>query len=333
MSDEFTGEAAVAKVAAAAQALREQVRRRVIGQQEVIDLLLIALIAKGHVLLTGLPGLGKTLLVRTLAEGLALSFKRVQFTPDMMPADILGTEIVEEDAATGKRIFRYVKGPLFANLVLADEINRTPPKTQAAMLEAMEERQVTAGGDTHPLPRPFFVLATQNPIELEGTYPLPEAQLDRFLFNVTMDYLSHDDEVAMVTATTAPSTEPLEAVLAAQELEELQQLVRQVPVASHVVDYAVRLAAASRPQDASAAPAARQFVQWGAGSRASQALVLGGKARALLAGRYNVSLEDIDALALPVMRHRILPNFQAQAESVTTDDLVREIIASVEVKA
>lgn len=324
-----SGEALVARVALVRERLLTQIRRRVIGQDETVELLLVALLAKGHVLLTGLPGLGKTLLVRTLAETLSLSFKRIQFTPDLMPADIVGTEIVEEDAATGKRAFRFVKGPVFAHVLLADEINRTPPKTQAALLEAMEEGQVTAAGDTHPLPRPFFTLATQNPLELEGTYPLPEAQLDRFLFNATMSYLSREDEVAMVTATTAGAREAIEPVLGADEVLELQKLVREVPLASNVVEYAVKLASASRPQVSDAAAIAKDKVQWGAGSRAAQALVLGAKARALLHGNPNAAIEDIRALAKPVLRHRIIPNFQAEAAGVTTDDITDGLLAEI----
>jgi len=320
------GEVAVEKVAQARQLLINELSKKVVGQEAVLEQLVIAILARGHALLTGVPGLGKTLLVRSLAEAFSLSFKRIQFTPDLMPADICGTEVVEEDPATGKRSFRFVKGPIFANILLADEINRTPPKTQAALLEAMEERQVTAAGETHPLAPPFFVLATQNPIELEGTYPLPEAQLDRFLFNVVMDYLPLEEEIKMVAATTAPASGALAAVLSGRELIALQDLVRQVPVSSDVAAFAVRLTAASRPTHREASSLAQEKIKWGAGSRASQALVLAGKARALLHGRYAVSLEDIRELAGPVLRHRIIPTFQAEAEGISSDDLIAELL-------
>ncbi|MCC5806908.1 MAG: MoxR family ATPase [Opitutales bacterium] len=316
-------------VQSARERIFTEIRKVVIGQDEVIDQLITGLLARGHCLLTGVPGLGKTLLVKTVADSFSLTFKRIQFTPDLMPADIFGTEVVEEDKATGHRIFRFVKGPIFANLVLADEINRTPPKTQAALLESMEERQVTAGGQTYPLAPPFFVLATQNPIELEGTYPLPEAQLDRFLLNIVMDYLPEKDEVAMVAATTAPPGEKPQEVFSPEEVQELQALVRQVPVSQHVVEYAVRLVRATRPDNAQAPEFVRKQVKWGAGSRASQALVLAGKARALLNGRYTVAVEDVKALAAPVLRHRVIPNFQAEAEGVRTDDIVRKLCAEV----
>ncbi len=317
------------KVQSARERIFTEIRKVVIGQDEVIDQLITGLLARGHCLLTGVPGLGKTLLVKTVADSFSLTFKRIQFTPDLMPADIFGTEVVEENKATGQRVFRFVKGPVFANLVLADEINRTPPKTQAALLEAMEERQVTAGGQTYPLTPPFFVLATQNPIELEGTYPLPEAQLDRFLLNIFMDYLPEQEEVAMVAATTAPPGEKPQKVFSPEEVQELQTLVRQVPVSQHVVEYAVKLVRATRPDNAQAPEFVRKQVKWGAGSRASQALVLAGKARALLNGRYTVAVEDIKTLAPPVLRHRVIPNFQAEAEGVRTDDIVRKLCAEV----
>lgn len=317
------------KIQSARERIFTEIRKVIIGQDEVIDQLITGLLARGHCLLTGVPGLGKTLLVKTVADSFSLTFKRIQFTPDLMPADIFGTEVVEEDKATGQRVFRFVKGPVFANLVLADEINRTPPKTQAALLEAMEERQVTAGGQTYPLTPPFFVLATQNPIELEGTYPLPEAQLDRFLLNIVMDYLPEKDEVAMVAATTAPPGEKPQKVFSPEEVQELQTLVRQVPVSQHVVEYAVKLVRATRPDNAQAPEFVRKQVKWGAGSRASQALVLAGKARALLNGRYTVAVEDIKTLAPPVLRHRVIPNFQAEAEGVRTDDIVRKLCAEV----
>ncbi|WP_309387345.1 AAA family ATPase [Cerasicoccus frondis] len=325
-----TGENAVARVHEIRDRLMTELRKAVVGQDQVIEELVITMFARGHALLTGVPGLGKTLLVRSLAESMSLAFKRIQFTPDLMPADIFGTEIVEEDPATGKRAFRFVKGPIFANVVLADEINRTPPKTQAALLEAMEERQVTAAGETHPLAPPFFVLATQNPIELEGTYPLPEAQLDRFLLNTVLDYLPKEDEINMVAATTSPNKEKPAAVLTGPEIEEIQTLVRSVPVSTEVVRYAVNLVSATRPTLANASSLAKEKIKWGAGSRASQALVLAGKARALMDGRYNVAIEDIKALAKPVLRHRVIPSFHAEAEGVTSDQLIAELLKTVE---
>ncbi len=326
LPENLSGEEIVARVGESRKKLKAELSKAVVGQDEVIELMIISILARGHALLTGVPGLGKTLLVRSLAEAFSLSFKRIQFTPDLMPADIMGTEVVEEDTATGHRSFRFVKGPIFANIVLADEINRTPPKTQAALLEAMEERQVTAAGETHTLAPPFFVLATQNPIELEGTYPLPEAQLDRFLLNITMDYLPVADEVKMVAATTSPKKEKPAAVFSGEEVVALQELVRQVPVSTEVAEAAVRLTASSRPTHSDASTLAKEKIKWGAGSRASQALVLAGKARALLHGRYAVSLEDIRELAAPVLRHRIIPTFQAEAEGIKSDDLIAELL-------
>lgn len=307
-----------------------ELQKVIIGQETVIEQMIIGLMARGHALLTGVPGLGKTLLVKSIAQTFSLSFKRIQFTPDLMPADILGTEVVEEDKTTGKRLFRFVHGPIFANIVLADEINRTPPKTQAALLEAMEERQVTAAGQTFPLEPPFFVLATQNPIELEGTYPLPEAQLDRFLINVVMNYLPEADEIRMVTETTAIQKEAPEPVFTPEEILEIQNWVRQVPVSEHVVSYAVRLAAATRPVVESSPGFVRDQVKWGAGSRASQALILAGKARALLQGRYTVAIEDVQSLAVPVLRHRIIPNFHAEAEGITADSLIQRLLETIQ---
>ena len=307
--------------------LQNELRKVIIGQQEILDELFITLLARGHSLLTGVPGLGKTLLIKTVAECLSLSFKRIQFTPDLMPSDIVGTEVFEEDSATGHRTFRFLKGPIFANIVLADEINRTPPKTQAALLEAMEERQVTAAGDTHPLQQPFFVLATQNPIELEGTYPLPEAQLDRFLLNSVIDFLPIEEEMKMVAATTSPSKETLQAVLNSEEIENLQKSVREIPVSDHVISYAVRLVVASRPLESNPLDWVRKQVKWGAGSRASQAVILAGKARALLDGRVTVAIEDIKAMAKPALRHRILPSFFAESENITSDDIINRLLA------
>lgn len=324
-----SGEAIAERVKATRDTLLKQVGRRIVGQSDVIELLLTGLLARGHVLLTGLPGLGKTRLVKALADSLHLTFRRVQFTPDLMPADILGTEVVEEDRQTGRRLFRYVRGPVFTNVLLADEINRTPPKTQAALLEAMGEGQVTAAGETHALPSPFFVLATQNPIELEGTYPLPEAQLDRFLFNVTMRYLDFGQEVEMVRETTSTPDEVIEPVLSGDDLMVLQRLVREVPAASNVVEYAVKLVCASRPGSGAGLSFVQDNVRWGAGSRASQALVLAAKVRALLDGRYNASIDDIRFLALPVLRHRIIPSFRADAEGINTDAIVKHLVESV----
>ncbi len=310
----------------ARERLFTELRKVLVGQEEVLDLMLIALLARGHCLLTGVPGLGKTLLVKSLAQTLSLSFNRIQFTPDLMPADIFGTEVVEEDPASGKRHFRFVPGPVFTHLLLADEINRTPPKTQAALLEAMGEGQVTAAGRNLPLEPPFFVLATQNPIELEGTYPLPEAQLDRFLLNPVMDYLPEEEEVRMVAATTAPATEPPAPVFSREEILELQDLVLQVPAAEEVVTAAVRLVAATRPQSATAPQIVTEKVSWGAGSRASQGLVMAGKARALLHGRAHLAREDLRALASPILRHRVVPNFHAEAEGLKSDAIVAKLV-------
>ena len=311
-------------------ALKAELAKVIVGQQDVIDQIIITLLAGGHALLTGVPGLGKTLLVKTVAQLFSLSFKRIQFTPDLMPADIFGTEVLQEDPATGTRAFKFIRGPVFANIVLADEINRTPPKTQAAPLEAMGEYHVTSAGKTIDLERPFFVLATQNPIELEGTYPLPEAQLDRFLLNIVLDYLPVEDEVKMVRETTSPELATLSPILSGDDIVAFQKLVREVPVSDNVVSYAVRLAAATRPNTPNAAPRVNELVKWGAGSRASQALILAGKARALLDGRRNVACEDVRALAIPVFRHRVITNFRAEAENISTEALLQEIIASIQ---
>ncbi len=308
--------------------LREQIGQVIIGQDRVVRELLISLFAGGHCLLVGVPGLAKTLLVSTLARVLDLQFNRVQFTPDLMPSDITGTEVLEEDTSTGKRVFRFLKGPIFANVVLADEINRTPPKTQAALLQAMQEFQVTAGGETLDLPRPFYVLATQNPIEQEGTYPLPEAQLDRFMFNVKVDYPSEAEERRIVESTTAGREPELKAVLAASEIVELQNMVRRIPVAERVLAYAVGLARATRPADG-APDFVRDFVAWGAGPRAGQYLVLGAKALAALEGRPAPGIEDVRAVAPSVLRHRLVTNFNAEAEGVDTDALIERLLASV----
>jgi len=323
------GRRSVARVADASERIFNELGKAIIGQRDVVEQLIITLMARGHCLLVGVPGLGKTLLVKSIARMLSLSFKRIQFTPDLMPADIFGTEVMEENVGTGKREFRFIRGPIFANIVLADEINRTPPKTQAALLEAMEERHVTAGGSTYDLDPTFFVLATQNPIELEGTYPLPEAQLDRFLMNVVMTYLAVDEEERMVRETTSPEEPNLGTVLSGPELLEIQSLVRQVPVSDNVISYAVRLVNATRPNSEHAPDFIRERVKWGAGSRASQALILAGKAKALLAGRYNVACEDVRALASPVLRHRVITNFHADAEGITSDDIVHQLLDTI----
>lgn len=304
-----------------------EIRKVIVGQDEVVDELLIALFAGGHCLVTGVPGLAKTLLIKTVADILQVDFSRIQFTPDLMPSDVVGSEIVEE--VDGGRKLVFVKGPIFTNILLADEINRTPPKTQSSLLEAMEERQVTAAGTTYPMARPFFVLATQNPIELEGTYPLPEAQLDRFMFKIDLGYLSEEDEVAVVSRTTQVVDNTVAHPLSGEDILAFQRIARQVPAAQAVVQYAVRLVHASRPQSPSAPAFIKEWVSWGGGIRASQNLVLAAKVRALLNGRYNVSYGDIRALAPSVLRHRLLLNFHAEAERITTDDVVRRLLESV----
>ncbi len=309
--------------------IKQELRKCIIGQEEVIQQVLLALFTGGHCLITGVPGLAKTSLIKTIARILDLKFKRIQFTPDLMPSDIIGTEVIEEDRATGRRMLNFVQGPVFANIILADEINRTPPKTQAALLEAMQEHRVTAGGKTYTLEEPFFVLATQNPIEQEGTYPLPEAQLDRFMFNIVMDYLPEDEEVQVVTSTTSNYLPDLQTVVTGKEVVKFQQVVRKVPLSEQVAQYAVRLVAASRPGNGSAPDFVRNWVSWGAGLRASQYLILGGKARAIMEGRYNVSIKDIKALALPVLRHRILTNFYAESEKVSSVDIIKRLLETV----
>lgn len=304
-----------------------EIRKVIIGQSDIIDELLIAMFGGGHVLVTGVPGLAKTLLIKTVADILQVDFSRIQFTPDLMPADVVGSEVVEE--SDGKRALKFVKGPIFTNILLADEINRTPPKTQSSLLEAMEERQVTAGGVTHPMAKPFFVLATQNPIELEGTYPLPEAQLDRFMFKIELGYLSEEEEVQVVASTTQTHDRALAHPLTGEDILEFQRIARQVPAAEAVIQYAVRLVHASRPQTENAPSFIKDWVSWGAGIRASQNLVLAGKVRALLHGRYNVSYNDIRALAPSVLRHRVLLNFHAEAERVTTDEVVRLLLEAI----
>jgi len=306
-----------------------ELSRVIVGQKDVVRQLLISLLAGGNCLITGAPGLAKTLLVKTIAQLFDLKFNRIQFTPDLMPADITGTEVLEENA-DGVRTMRFIPGPVFANVLLADEINRTPPKTQSALLEAMQEHQVTAAGRRYPLAEPFFVLATQNPIEMEGTYPLPEAQLDRFMFNVLIDYLPEDEEVDVVRQTTARPPEPVRPLFNGETVREFHEVVKRVPVADDVIRYAVRLAAASRPGQKSTPDFVNQFVSWGAGLRAGQYLVLGGKAQALLDGRTFVSTEDIRTLARPVLRHRILPNYRAEAQGITVDSLIDQLLGVVE---
>lgn len=304
-----------------------EIKKVIIGQDEIIDELLIALFGGGHCLITGVPGLAKTLLIKTVADILQVDFSRIQFTPDLMPSDVVGSEIVEEK--DGQRALKFVKGPIFTNILLADEINRTPPKTQSSLLEAMEERQVTAAGVTHPMSKPFFVLATQNPIELEGTYPLPEAQLDRFMFKIELGYLSEEDEVTVVGNTTQTNDTQLSHPLSGEDILEFQRIARQVPAAEAVIKYAVQLVHATRPQSPNAPEFIKDWVSWGAGIRASQNLVLGGKVRALLRGRYNVSFGDIRALAPSVLRHRVLLNFHAEAERITTDEVVRRLLEAI----
>jgi MoxR-like ATPase len=309
--------------------LLEEIHKVIIGQDEVIEQLMIALFSQGHCLIVGVPGLAKTLLIRTVSQVLRLSFNRIQFTPDLMPSDVTGTQIIEEDLTTGRRGFRFVKGPVFSNIILADEINRTPPKTQAALLQAMQEYQVTVAGETYSLDRPFFVLATQNPIEQEGTYPLPEAQLDRFMFMVTIGYPGKSDERTIVKHTTRELTAEPRAVLTNEEILRLQQIVRKIPVSDHVVDYAVSLVRATRPGEDGAPAFINDWLTWGAGPRAAQYLVLGAKARAVLQGRFNVSCNDVRGVALPVLRHRIFTNFNADAEGIKPEDVVKRLLETI----
>ena len=317
------------KLMSAYDEIREQLGRVIVGQESVVEELLIALFCSGHCILEGVPGLAKTMIISTLSRLLSLSFSRIQFTPDLMPSDITGTEVIEEDRGTGTRSLRFVKGPIFANVILADEINRTPPKTQAALLEAMQENQVTAAGFPHKLPRPFFVLATQNPIEQEGTYPLPEAQLDRFMFKVLVDYPSQEEEFRIVKMTAAPQEVTFTRTLNAQEVMELQDIVRRVPCADHVVRYAMQLVRSTRVDKGVVPKFVQEYVSWGAGTRASQHLVLAGKARALLRGRYYVSTDDIRAVVRPVLRHRVLTNFNAEAEGVCSDEIIDQLIEAL----
>jgi MoxR-like ATPase len=321
--------AAVEKLQKGYHDMKSELAKVIVGQEGVIEELLIALFCRGHALLVGVPGLAKTLLISTLSRTLGLSFSRIQFTPDLMPSDITGTEVIEEDKTTGGRQLRFVRGPVFANVILADEINRTPPKTQAALLEAMQEHQVTAGGKQHRLPQPFFVLATQNPIEQEGTYPLPEAQLDRFMFNINVGYPTEDEEFQIVRLTTMSRNVELKHVLSGEAVLQLQEIVRKVPVADHVIRYALQFSRLTRRTEGGCPDFVNEFVGWGAGPRASQYLILAGKARALLKGRYHVSTEDIRQVALPVLRHRIVTNFNAEAEGIKSDDLVRRLLEHI----
>jgi MoxR-like ATPase len=306
-----------------------EIRKIIVGQKEVVDQTMISMLSGGHSIITGVPGLAKTLLIATVAQVLHLDFKRIQFTPDLMPADITGTEIIEEDRTTGKRARVFVKGPIFANIILADEINRTPPKTQSALLEAMQEGSVSIEGQTYILEKPFYVLATQNPIELEGTYPLPEAQLDRFMFNIVIEYLNEEDEMKVVSQTTSLRKVEFEKTISGPEILEFQRLVRKMPVAEEILRYAVQLARTSRPSGANPPDFVKQYVNYGASLRASQFLILGAKARALIHGRYNVSVEDIQTLAYPVFRHRILTNFHAESEGIKSEDIIKRLLDAV----
>ncbi len=323
----------VEKLRTSYKAIREQLGRVIVGQDEVIEQLLIALFARGHVLIVGVPGLAKTLLINSLAQILDLKFSRIQFTPDLMPSDITGTEVIDQDPVTGKRSFRFVRGPVFGQIILADEINRTPPKTQAALLQAMQEYQVTAGGSTHALSLPYFVLATQNPIEQEGTYPLPEAQLDRFFSQINIGYPSLEEEKRIISQTTGSQICELDTVLNADDIISLQDIVRRVPAAEHVIEYAVKLVRLSRPSDADAPEAVKQFVSWGAGPRGAQALLLGAKGRAVLHGRFAASVDDVRSVALQALRHRIIINFHGEAEGVSAEyDIIGKLLDSLSVQ-
>ncbi len=333
MTKTITSEGDVASVQALAnmyEALRKEIGKVIVGQEEIIEQLFLTLLCRGHCLLVGVPGLAKTLLVKTLAEALELTFSRIQFTPDLMPGDITGTEIIEENPTTRMRSFRFIRGPIFANIVLADEINRTPPKTQSALLEAMQEHHVTAAGVMYQLDEPFFVLATQNPIEQEGTYPLPEAQLDRFMLNLWLDYPSMDEELRIVQQTTSSYETSISKVVTASDLIAFQELVRRVPVADNVVQYAVRLVNRTRPHSEMAPQFVKKWIRWGAGPRASQYLILGAKARAIVHRRFTPEIDDVNAMAGPVLRHRLVTNFSAEAEGVSSLDIVRQIVSESE---
>jgi len=321
--------AAIEKLGSSRDTLLEEIHKVIVGQDQVIEQVLTAMFCRGHCLLVGVPGLAKTLMISTIAKVLELTFHRIQFTPDLMPSDITGTEIIEEDPATGRRSFRFVRGPVFANIILADEINRTPPKTQAALLQAMQEYQVSAAGTTYDLDLPFFVLATQNPIEQEGTYPLPEAQLDRFMFNILIDYPTLDEERTIVKTTTYDRDIELDTVLHGSDILEAQRIVRRVPISDHVVEYALRLVRATRPGSPDAPDFVNDWLSWGAGPRAAQYLVLGAKARAILHGRYNVSCEDVRSLCVPVLRHRIFTNFNADAEGIDSVKIIELLLKAI----
>ena len=303
-----------------------EINKVVIGQKQILEQLFIALLSNGHTLLVGVPGLAKTLIIKTFSEVLDMSFKRIQFTPDLMPSDITGTELIDLDQETGQRTFRFFKGPVFANIVLADEVNRTPPKTQAALLEAMQEHKVTSGGKTYNLDEPFFVLATQNPIEQEGTYPLPEAQLDRFMFNLKINYPTNDEEIAIVRQTTKPVSDSLSPIMTKSEINSYQSLVRKVPVADNVVEYAVKLVSATRPNSDNTPNFINESISWGAGPRASQFLILGSKAKAVLEGRPTPNIDDINSLAIPILRHRVLTNFNAETQGLKVEDLISQLL-------
>ncbi|MEZ6073033.1 MAG: MoxR family ATPase [Pirellulales bacterium] len=320
---------AIERLGRAFRQITDGINQVIVGQDEVVEQLLMSIFSGGHCLIVGVPGLAKTLMVHTLADSLSLDFNRIQFTPDLMPSDITGTEVIQEDKQSGSRELRFIHGPVFANVILADEINRTPPKTQAALLEAMQEHQVTVGGTRHRLDEPFFVLATQNPIEQEGTYPLPEAQLDRFMFSILVDYPDEDEELEIVRRTTASARVQLEPLLSREEILSLQETVRRVPVAEHVMRYATRLVRATRRQKAEAPDFVIDYVSWGAGPRASQYLVVAAKARAALHGRYHADCDDVAAVALPVLRHRVLTNFTAEADGVGPDDVIRRLVESI----
>lgn len=326
---EKTDRQAIEKIVNGRHKIKKEIAKVIIGQEEVIDSLLIALFCKGHCLFVGVPGLAKTLLVSTLADVLNLKFNRIQFTPDLMPADITGTDILEQDHATGKRFFKFIKGPIFSNILLADEINRTPPKTQAALLQSMQEYKVTASGATYVLDLPFIVFATQNPIEQEGTYPLPEAQLDRFMFQIDVQYPSKEEEIEIVRTTTSAFKPMVDKVFSPEEIMNLQDLVTRVPVADHVLEYAIRLVRGSRPTDSSAPDFIKKWISWGAGPRASQFLILGGKARALLDGRYAATCNDVRAIAKPILQHRIITNFNAEAEGKTSLHVIDQLLDTI----
>jgi MoxR-like ATPase len=322
--------AAVEKLQQAYKTIRDEMSKIIVGQEQVLEQLLTCIFSRGHCLLIGVPGLAKTLMISTLARTLSLSFSRIQFTPDLMPSDITGTEVIQEDKTTGERKFQFLRGPIFASIVLADEINRTPPKTQAALLEAMQEHQVTAGGKRHQLEEPFFVLATQNPIEQEGTYPLPEAQLDRFMFNVLVDYPTEAEELEIMRRTTSAEKKEIKPILTGEEIQRLQEIVRRVPISDHVMRYAMQLTRATRLRTDEAPEFIKEWLSWGAGPRACQYLILGGKARALLYGRHHVSTEDVAKVAHPVFRHRLITNFNAEAEGITTDKIIDRLLEHVD---